>query len=312
MERIAGTPFKTKPAVGFSLDPGLSYMHKDRFGLNVNAGLVYNGNFYRRDSVKYRLHHITQRLELQPFWLVPLGYQQALRIGLGMGRSYQGAGSFDHQEGEFKAYAWAERTSRPYWAPELGYMVKMGGLWDEIGFRFVRHVGRDPLSRTLLSLGPDTSLASTVHDHFAIVLRAHFNPPKSRLPRFTMNDTSYASRMTDTLTTIRVSERRIVLRFWDDSEEDGDVISILLNGEPILVAEELTRKRKKIRADLERGENILLIVAENEGRIPPNTVRVQVSTGAGWKNLLVKTSLQKNQAVRIERLIVPRWGWPAR
>jgi hypothetical protein len=127
-----------------------------------------------------------------------------------------------------------------------------------------------------------------------------------------MTDTSYASRVTDTLTTIRVSERRILLRFWDDSEEDGDVISILLNGEPILVAEELTRKRKKIRADLERGENILLIVAENEGRIPPNTARVQVSTGAGWKNLLVKTSLQMNQAVRIERLIVPRWGWSTR
>ena len=88
---------------------------------------------------------------------------------------------------------------------------------------------------------------------------------------------------------------------WDNAEYDGDTLSVFLNGRPVLVGHELTRKRHRLRIDLRPGENHLLVVAHNEGRVPPNTASVVVATGRGRAQLLVSTSLRRNQVVRVLR-----------
>jgi hypothetical protein len=49
------------------------------------------------------------------------------------------------------------------------------------------------------------------------------------------------------------------------------------------------------------GENVLLVVAHNEGRVPPNTMSTWVRAGKGRKQLLFTTSMQRNQVLRIVR-----------
>jgi hypothetical protein len=171
----------------------------------------------------------------------------------------------------------------------------------ELGLRYTRHLQREPAFSTTLALGPDTSLATATNDLFGLVLRFHFGLKRPTMPALPMPPIDFAARTTDTLTTVTVHKQRITLWLWDNAEYDGDTLSVLLNGRPVLVGHELTRTRHRSRLDLRPGENILLVVAHNEGRVPPNTASVLVATGKGRKQLLVSTSLRKNQVVRIVR-----------
>lgn len=111
----------------------------------------------------------------------------------------------------------------------------------------------------------------------------------------------YADRATDTLTTLQVAKSRIALWLWDNAEYDGDTISVFVNGRPILVGHELQHNRYKLKLDVLPGENQVLMVAHNEGRVPPNTASAIVRAGKGRQRLLFTTSLQKNQVLRIVR-----------
>jgi hypothetical protein len=70
---------------------------------------------------------------------------------------------------------------------------------------------------------------------------------------------------------------------------------------PVLIGHELTRKRHKLRLDLRPGENVLQVVAHNEGRVAPNTARAVMRAGKGPATLLFATSLERNQALQIVR-----------
>ena len=100
-----------------------------------------------------------------------------------------------------------------------------------------------------------------------------------------------------------MSTRRdhITLDLWDNAEYDGDTISVLLNGKSVLVGHELTRRKKRVTVPIAQGNNTLLIVAHNEGRVPPNTSSCIVKRGKGREQLLIRTSQAANMAIVIEK-----------
>jgi hypothetical protein len=144
-------------------------------------------------------------------------------------------------------------------------------------------------------------LATARHDHLALVIRFHLGLKRRPLPTLPPPVVAYEGRYTDTLTTLEATRQRITLWLWDNAEHDGDTLSVLLNGRPVINGLALRRKRQKLKMDLVPGENVLLVVAHNEGRVPPNTASVWVRAGKGRKELLFSTALQRNQALRIVR-----------
>lgn len=109
----------------------------------------------------------------------------------------------------------------------------------------------------------------------------------------------YAARSTDTLTTLHTRSRTIVLKLWDNAEYDGDTISILANNTPVVTDFELTRRHQRVAVELYPGLNDVLIVANNEGRVPPNTALCRVHRGQGKPLLSVHTSARSNQLVQV-------------
>jgi hypothetical protein len=53
--------------------------------------------------------------------------------------------------------------------------------------------------------------------------------------------------------------------------------------------------------DLVHGENTLLVVAHNEGRVSPNTASAFVRAGNGRQQLLIKTGEKLNAVLVIRR-----------
>ena len=110
---------------------------------------------------------------------------------------------------------------------------------------------------------------------------------------------------TDRKTTIKDDEEVIVyweskilkLSVWDDMKEDGDKISIQLNDKPILDHFELKNIHKDVELDLIKGENILIITANNTGTLANNTARVDLFDNE-LKHQII-TELKVNKSVKI-------------
>ena len=85
------------------------------------------------------------------------------------------------------------------------------------------------------------------------------------------------------------------------AEEDGDTVSVLLNGLVVLDHYELTHRRTTVKLPLREGLNDVVVVAHNEGRVPPNTARAVLRTGTRRTQLVLKTFLDRNSALRVTR-----------
>ncbi|MEX1132563.1 MAG: hypothetical protein WEC15_05005 [Flavobacteriales bacterium] len=303
MEVLSGTTFVTRPFFAGTLDFGGSWTYRDKVGVLGMGILAINGYDYAKDVFEYDVYHLTTRLEVRPFWQMPLDprLSTTLRAGVGVGMAFHGNSVRDSREGPFLASSRAFAAQRTFLSPEVSILRDEGPHRLELGLRYVRHLERAEAFSTTLALGLDTTLATATHDHLALVLRFHFGLKRTPIPILPIPPIDYAERGTDTLATLAASRPRITLWLWDNAEYDGDTLSVLVNGRPVLVGHELGRKRHKMKVDLVPGENVLMVVAHNEGRVSPNTASVVVRTGKGRKELLFTTSLRKNQVLRILR-----------
>lgn len=64
------------------------------------------------------------------------------------------------------------------------------------------------------------------------------------------------------------------LEIWDGGVIDGDVISLLVNDEPVLTKFTLAKEKKTLRFPVTKKINTITIVAEEEGLNPPNTAQL--------------------------------------
>jgi hypothetical protein len=72
----------------------------------------------------------------------------------------------------------------------------------------------------------------------------------------------------------------ITMEVWDNNKIDGDMISIMVNGQTILNKYTLTAIPKVLDIHLNDNQtNIIQITALNEGDEPPNTARIKLRAG---------------------------------
>ncbi len=79
------------------------------------------------------------------------------------------------------------------------------------------------------------------------------------------------------LQNVTVSQKNVTLTFWDHGKEDGDIITLYLNGKVLKENIKLTKKKKSFPVTLTSGNNLFEVEAKNEGSIPPNTASVRIS-----------------------------------
>ncbi|TWV96798.1 hypothetical protein [Chitinophaga pinensis] len=99
--------------------------------------------------------------------------------------------------------------------------------------------------------------------------------------------------------TFKVQESEILLELWDDAAEDGDSISIRLNGQEVVTGFPVKKKRQLLKVTLQEGENRLIMVADNLGSIPPNTAVLRIVAGALRRFVSIKTNMKQNNMLLI-------------
>ena len=100
---------------------------------------------------------------------------------------------------------------------------------------------------------------------------------------------------------IRVDTGNLRLDFYDNAEIDGDTISVSVDNQTAVSHQRLSAKplTVNIRIDFIKTEHEVIMIAENEGSIPPNTALLIVTAGDKRYRLFLSSDVdQKKVLVR--------------
>ncbi len=302
LEVDSGEAFHQLPWLSGQLELGGSLLLNERWGVAIGGLGTLNGRYYHSSTASIRLYHLMLRAEARAWWQTPWprAREKWLRIGCAFGNSFIRNAYYDRVENGFEVHSRSTPHDAFYLAPEIGAMhLEDGPHRLEMSIRYMVHLDRTPAITTVLTTPGSSTHSTSVHDQLSVVMRYHLGFKRRERPPVPAPAVAYESRAMDTITTLHARNALITLELWDDAEVDGDTISILLNERPMLVEYGLTHKHKKVRVTLQRGSNRILLVAHNEGRVPPNTARMIVHGVKGSSQLLIKTSEHQNQLVEI-------------
>ncbi|MBC9931682.1 hypothetical protein [Chitinophaga qingshengii] len=107
------------------------------------------------------------------------------------------------------------------------------------------------------------------------------------------------SRKDDWVTTIKVKQKEITLELWDAQTEDGDSISLRLNEKWIVTGFPVKKQIQELKITLQPGENRLQFMADNLGRIPPNTAALRLLFDKISRRVDISTDMKRNNMIRI-------------
>jgi N-acetylmuramoyl-L-alanine amidase len=109
----------------------------------------------------------------------------------------------------------------------------------------------------------------------------------------------YTDRAKNVLKRIDLTQSDFKVDLYDDGDIDGDIVSVYYNGKNILSNKKLTEKPLSLNlsADPDKTENELVIYAENEGSIAPNTALMIVTEGNTRTEVRITADAKKNGVV---------------
>ena len=110
------------------------------------------------------------------------------------------------------------------------------------------------------------------------------------------------NRSNELMKVLTVSDPDVTVKLYDNGEIDGDTISVYLDNKLVLSAKRLTASPLivKLKMDKDNTEHELVMVAENLGRIPPNTSLMIVESGGQRFDVRITSTQQKNAVVRFK------------
>jgi len=111
-----------------------------------------------------------------------------------------------------------------------------------------------------------------------------------------------SQRQNDLLQTIIINSEEVTVKLYDNGEIDDDTISVYLDNQLILSKKRLTASALTINLKMDESnpDHELVMVAENLGRIPPNTSLMVVTAGEKRYEVRITSTEQKNALVRFK------------
>lgn len=108
------------------------------------------------------------------------------------------------------------------------------------------------------------------------------------------------SRENELIKTLTLHNEQVVVKLYDNGEIDDDTISVYMDNQLILSQKRLSASpiTVNLKMDEENPEHVLVMVAENLGRIPPNTSLMIVQDGDKRYEVRITSTEQKNAMVR--------------
>ena len=114
--------------------------------------------------------------------------------------------------------------------------------------------------------------------------------------------TSMNKRNQLTLSTLKVNDRHVQIKMYDNGTIDNDSVSIFYNGNLLKKHVRLTEEAIVLELDLDENTNSheITLYAENMGSFPPNTALIVVTCGKKRYELHSSTNFNDNNVLKLE------------
>jgi zinc protease len=99
--------------------------------------------------------------------------------------------------------------------------------------------------------------------------------------------------------TYEISDPNITLELYDNAEVDGDQVSIFANGTKVVDKKTLAAKPTTVTVKARRGENVIVMFAENLGSTPPNTAYMVIKSGDKQFKVELSSDLKQSAAIKL-------------
>jgi hypothetical protein len=107
-------------------------------------------------------------------------------------------------------------------------------------------------------------------------------------------------RQIEEQSTIACTNRQVTLRLWDKNKEDGDTVSVSLNGKWLVRNLGLDNEGANYEITLPNNtDSYVILHAENLGTIPPNTAAMEVIDGDRTHRVTLSSDLTKSGTIRL-------------
>ena len=105
-----------------------------------------------------------------------------------------------------------------------------------------------------------------------------------------------------TLSTLKVNDRHVQIKMYDNGTIDNDSVSIFYNGNLLKKHVRLTEEAIVLELDLDENTNNheITLYAENMGSFPPNTALIVVTCGKKRYELHSSTNFNDNNVLKLE------------
>jgi hypothetical protein len=153
-----------------------------------------------------------------------------------------------------------------------------------------------PLNNRPVAVQVDTTLGSSAIAAAAAPAAIDAETEKQLIQKFESRKNIYSRDIEIEGDSIRVS-------FYDNGDIDGDSISVFLNKNPVVAKHYINDRALNIflALDSTREINELGMLAENLGKIPPNTALMIITDGVNRHEIYLSSSLTQNATVRLRK-----------
>lgn len=306
VERDPNSDWLQRPAYALNFASGIALRYKERLHLNAMLGGTLDGYSFYSSYATYDITHVFLQTKVNVNYLFPFRNDRtkAIVVGSELGRSFIGPDFKLRSESNFFVRTDAFGPATNFISPELGFARTWA--YGQMSFLLAYHYQfrEDYAVKVTITESNDAQTVARVWgDYLALRLRANFDIQGHKAPIQELTPApTFSGNMLGRGTRVRreiSSSRQVVyLKFWDNAEIDGDTISVSLNGRFILTEHGLDHRKKRVKVVLEPGENVIVVHAHNEGRIPPNTAAFSIRTGWFKKEQLVfSTNMKRNESI---------------
>jgi hypothetical protein len=125
-------------------------------------------------------------------------------------------------------------------------------------------------------------------------------PKPEIIPTIKPTPITIRDRKNELIKTILLTSNEVEISLYDNGEIDGDTVSIYKDGTLLLLNKRLSNKpiTYTLSIDERHPEHTLVMVAENLGRIPPNTSLMIIQDGDKRHQVTITSNEQKNAMIR--------------
>jgi len=229
-----------------------------------------------------------------------------IALGIGAGYIYHSNDQLKKEEGDFNVLTKSHKSSPLFISPQIGMYKRDERFGYSLMLQYTYVYLENPFITFNLSSTNSEATSSHLGNYLGINLIVDYDlrkKEKSTPNQWTKDlPENHLARELNQQGKMGCKSQRITINVWDYGIIDNDTISFTLNDRVILSNYKITHDKKKIKIKLEPGENILKMVAHNEGSVKPNSAALEIRSGFRKKAITLNSTMNSTAIINLNYL----------